>query len=100
MEEKKKLTYEELQRIAADLHQKNQYLEDAIKKYEKALDNKEFEYMAFFLTNLFKVVDHTEIYPTDFVDWSVKNIVTAMRSFAPTQDEGKDGETETENKAS
>lgn len=100
MEEKKKLTYEELQRVVADLHQKNQYLEETLKKYMKALDDKEFEYMAFFLTNLFKVVEHTEIYPTDFVEWSVKNIVTAMRSFAPTQDEGKSGETETENKPS
>ena len=100
MEEKKKLTYEELQRIVADLHQKNQYLEDTLKKYMKALDDKEFEYMAFFLTNLFKVVDHTEIYPTDFVDWCVKNIVTAMRSFSPSQDEGKGAQPEEENKAS
>ena len=76
-----KLSYEKLNEIASNLHVSNQKLYARVQELQEALSNREFEYTSFFLTMLFKVVEHAEMYNQDFVDWTIKNIEDALRSF-------------------
>lgn len=61
-----------------------------------ALQNRDFDYMSFFLSMLFKVMDHPNKYDVKFVDWAVQNIQSTLIGFSeslrqqPAQD--KDGE--------
>lgn len=92
--EQKKLTYEELQRTAGDLYQQNQKMLRQIQQMQEALQNRDFDYTSFILSMLFKVMDHPEMYDTDFVDWARDRIQTAMRSFyeiTSPKEEPKDG---------
>lgn len=86
MEEKnqspKKLSYEELQKAAGDLHLQYQKLANEYQKAIQALNNREFDYMSFLLQMLFKVVEHPEMYKTEFVAWSTDTIQAALTSFA------------------
>jgi hypothetical protein len=47
---------------------------------------------------LFKVMEHPEMYSTEFVDWSSKNIESALKAFAnasaPEKEEEKKDEAE------
>ena len=92
--EQKKLTYEELQRTAGDLYQQNQKMLRQIQQMQEALQNRDFDYTSFILSMLFKVMDHPEMYDTEFVDWARVHIQTAMMSFyavAENKEEPKDG---------
>ena len=94
MEEKQKsgqpekLSYEQLSKAASDLHvnyQKlsamYQQLSDQYEKAVEALKNREFDYTSFFLSMLFKVMEHPEMYNDDFVSWASKQIEDALYSF-------------------
>lgn len=103
MEEKKKLSYEELQRLAGELDFENRKLMEHIGQLNAALDRKGFEYSAFFLSNLFRVMDKAEMYSTDFVAWCRKQIEEAMYSFGPEQEieeKDKDAKGDKEDKVS
>ena len=95
--EQKKLTYEELSQAASDLHVQYQKLLVAYQKAMAALDNKELDQLSFFLSMLFKVMEHTEEYDAGFVSWVKDNVQSALISYAesvkPKEAEG-DGETE------
>jgi hypothetical protein len=86
MEEKKnqskKLSYEELSQAASDLHVQYQKLMAEYRKAIEALNSKDFEYTSFFLSALFKVLDHPELYKDQFVSWCVENIEGALTTFA------------------
>lgn len=105
MEEKQKagqpekLSYEQLSKAASDLHvnyQKlsamYQQLSDQYEKAVEALKNREFDYTSFFLSMLFKVMEHPEMYADDFVNWTVQHIQDALYSFdsAMNSEEKKD----------
>lgn len=80
--ERKKLSYEELSKAASELHIQYQKLVVEYKKAVEALNNREFEYNSFFLTMLFKVMEHPERYTEKFVKWSSENIEAALTGFA------------------
>ncbi len=83
MEEKnKKLTYEELNKVASDLHVQYQKLAAEYNKAMEALRNRDFDYTSFFVQMLFKVMEHPEMYSEEFVKWASKNIEDALMSFA------------------
>lgn len=92
MEEKKqaqRLSYEKLNELAKELginYQKLQQAYEGLKKrYDEALealDDRAFQYNAFFLDRLFKVVEHPEMYKPEFVDWCVNNISASLVSFS------------------
>ncbi len=87
MEEKKqnkKLTYEELTKAFGDLHLQYQKLADAYQKAVQALQSKDFEYSSFYLSMLFKVMEHPEMYSEEFSSWCAENIEAALRSFDET----------------
>ena len=82
MEEKnKKLSYEELSKAASDIHMQYQKLLVQYQKAMEALQNKDFEYTSFFLSMLFKVMEHPEMYSEGFVGWCANNIEDALHSF-------------------
>lgn len=77
-----KLSYEKLNQMAGDLYQQNQQLIARMKQMQAALDESEFNRQSFFLSMLFKVVEHSDRYKSDFVVWCVENIESALTSFA------------------
>ena len=82
MEEKqKKLTYEELAKNFGELHLQYQKLAEAYQKAMQALNSRDFDYMSFFLSMLFKVMEHPGMYSDEFVKWCVENIQNALVSF-------------------
>ena len=94
----KKLSYEELNKAASELHVQYQKLLGEYRKAMEALQNRDFEYSSFFLQMLFKVFDHAEFYTDEFVKWSAQNIQDALVSFSesmkPVQEEEKKDEAE------
>lgn len=96
----KKLTYEELNRAASDLYQQNQNLIARMKKMEEALDEKDFNYTSFFISMLFKVMEHPEAYSESFLKWTVECIEGSLTSFGNMMMTKKDSETGGEEKKS
>ena len=86
MEEKKnqqkKLSYEELNRAASELHVQYQKLVVEYQKAMEALRNRDFEYTSVFIQMLFKVMEHPEMYKDEFVKWASESIQEAITSFA------------------
>ena len=80
-EEPKKLSYEELSQAASNLHVQYQKLLAQYQKAMAALNDRSFEYTSFFLSMLFKVMEHPEMYSEDFVKWCAGNIESALRDF-------------------
>ena len=78
----KELSYDELKRVASDLHVQYQKLQAEYLKARQALDEQDFNYTAFFLQMLFKVLEHPENYSKEFVPWCAKNIELALTTFA------------------
>ena len=99
MEEKKQkqentpLTFEKLKEYYGELSQRYQQLADQNEQMMRALQSREFDYMSFFVSMLFKVMEHPEMYSGDFTDWASKEIEDALRSFKaasqPTEPEKK-----------
>ena len=84
MEEKKqqeKLTYEELKQKFGDLFGQYQKLSAEYQRAVQALNNRDFDYTSFFLSMLFKVMEHPEMYSDEFVSWTSKHIEDALYSF-------------------
>ena len=97
----KKPTYEELVQKFNDIAAANQKMQSFLEKQreyidqlERALDDKSFSSASFFLTALFKVVEHPDMYRPDFVKWSVENIESALIAFS----ENSGGDKEEKNK--
>ena len=87
MEEKKKpgqpekLTYEQLANKFGELNLQYQKLQDAYQRAMLALDSRDFDYTSFFLSMLFKVMEHPEMYTDTFTNWTIKKIENALYSF-------------------
>lgn len=77
-----KLTYEEVVQAASELDIQYQKLMAQYQKAIEALNSREFDYISFFLSMLFKVMDHPNMYKTEFVKWAQANIEQMMTSFA------------------
>lgn len=77
-----KLTYDQLSKIAADLSQQNQNLVQRLQQMKEALEDNSLNEMSFFLSMLFKVVDHKESYDPEFVKWVVANIQSILTAYA------------------
>lgn len=76
-----KLSYEKLQQVAGELSQQNQKMYQRMMEMQKALENRDFDYTSFFLSMLFKVMEHPEMYKDDFVSWASGRIEDALTSF-------------------
>ena len=94
--QEKKLSYEELSKVASDLHLQYQKLMAEYRKAMEALNNRDFEYTSFFLNMLFKVLDHPEYYKTEFVTWASDNIQSILTNFANGAKETEEKKDETE----
>lgn len=97
MEEKnvkkqEKLSYEELEKVASELHTNYQKLMAEYQKAIKALNDREFEYTSFFLGCLFRVMEHPEMYTDEFTKWASKNIEAALTSFAENANKNAEAE--------
>lgn len=102
MEENKnkenRLSYDELNKVASELHQNYQKLMGEYRKALEALNRRDFEYTSFFLQMLFKVTEHPELYRDEFVKWAVENIEGALTSFAENMKAGAETEQKEEGK--
>lgn len=78
----KKFTYDELKNMASELYTQNQKLSQQCQRMQQALESQEFNYMSFFLSMLFKVLEHAEYYTDDFTKWCIDNIQSALTAFA------------------
>lgn len=87
MEEKKKneqpekLSYDELKQRFGDLFGQYQKLSAEYQRAMQALNNRDFDYTSFFLSMLFKVMEHPEMYNEEFVSWTSKHIEDALYAF-------------------
>ena len=113
MEEKKqetkkqtgKISYDELRKLAGELsanYQKLQQAYEALRgRYDEAveaLNDRDFQYHAFFLDKLFKVVESPAMFKPEFVDWCAKTIEDAIMAFdASGNPSDKVGEAKEEN---
>ena len=101
MEEKKpkELSYEELKKIASDLHVDNQKMTAYIHKLQAALDDQMFSQTSFFVSMLFKVLEHPEMHSEEFVNWAAKKIEDALKSFDEVIEGKPEQEQETKEEA-
>lgn len=87
MEEKKKngqpekLSYEDLAKNFGELHLQYQKLVQEYQKAVQALNSRDFDYTSFFLSMLFKVMEHPEMYTEEFCKWTSEHIMDALYSF-------------------
>lgn len=100
MEEKKqtKLTHEELSQKFGELYAQYQKATQYIQKLESALNENTFNQTSFFISMLFKVMEHPEMYNTDFIKWAQENIESALRTFAAALAEPENEEDKKEEK--
>lgn len=89
MEEKNKkpaqkpqeITFDQLKQYYGELSQRYQQLAQHNEQLQQALENQEFNYMSFYVSMLFKVMEHPEMYNEEFVNFAAKEIEDALRSF-------------------
>lgn len=98
-QQNKKLTYEELSQKFGELFAQYQKATAYIQKLESAMNENSFNQTSFFISMLFKVMDHPEQYNPDFVKWASENIESALREFAsafsaPEKEEDKEEDKE------
>lgn len=97
-QKQKKLTYEELSQKFGELFSQYQKATDYIQKLQTALNEESFNRASFFISMLFKVMEHPEMYSDEFVKWAQENIETSLRAFAETfDDSGNNDEGNVEN---
>jgi len=80
-QEEQRVSYEQLKDIASNLHVQNQRLAHENEQMRKALENREFDYSSFFLSMLFKVLEHPNRYDDKFIHWCTNRIKSALISF-------------------
>lgn len=93
-----KLSYDELNKAASEIHLQYQRLTEQYRKLAQehqralqALESREFDYTSFFVSMLFKVLEHPDQYDYDFVKWSAGKIQDALRSFDQAMNEKPEG---------
>lgn len=89
MEEKKnnqteKLSYEELSDALSDVTNNYNRLMARYQEAVNALNN--FDFSSFFLSMLFKVMEHPNRYDEKFIKWCVSNIQGSLVAFAETRE--------------
>jgi len=98
-ENSKKLTYEELSKRFGELYAQYQKAMEYIQKLQNTLSDNNFNQISFFVSMLFKVMEHPEMYNEDFIKWSQENIESALRTFAETFKNPEEGEDKNEDVA-
>ena len=94
MEEKKKpgqekLSYEQLAKNFGELHLQYQKLYAEYQKAMEALNNRDFDYSSFFLSALFRVMEHPEMYNDKFVEWASKHVEDALYAYDKAMTQGQ-----------
>lgn len=89
-----KLSYDELNRAASEIHIQYQKLVEQYRQLAQehqkalaALESREFDYTSFFISMLFKVMEHPDQYDYDFVKWSAGKIQDTLQSFDQAMNE-------------
>ena len=86
------LTHEETKQKLSDLYVQYQKLVGEYQKVCAQLQAKDFDTLAFSLSMLFKVMEHTEHYSPEFVKWAAKNIEASLTSFVTSLTQEKETE--------
>ena len=87
-----KIPYEELSKLAGNLHRENEYLKGRNRQLEEALADSDMNKLSFIMSTLFKVVEQKDAYSTEFVVFCIEKIENAVKSFyaeseVPTESE-------------
>ena len=80
-EQPQKLSYEKLKQALGNLEIQYNKLSEMYQRAMEALNARDFDYTSFFLSMLFKVMEHPEMYTDTFVTWAGKKIEDALYSF-------------------
>lgn len=80
--QEKRLTYAELKANFDSLYTQYNKLMQAFQNAQSALQQRDFDYTSFFVSMLFKVMEHPEMYTEEFVKWCSENIQSALVTFA------------------
>lgn len=98
MEEKKnqpqKLSYEELNEAASNLHAQYQKLMVEYQKAINELNRVSFEGVGFLISMLFKVLENEKRFDYDFIKWSAERIKTGLLTYDQILQEQVPAETE------
>ena len=81
VEQPQKLSYEKLKQAFGTLEIQYNKLSEMYQRAMEALDSRDFDYTSFFLSMLFKVMEHPEMYTDTFTNWTIKKIENALYSF-------------------
>lgn len=88
-----KISYDELRKVAGELSANYQKLQQAYEslrsRYDEAveaLNDRDFQYHAFFLDKLFKVVESPAMFKPEFVNWCAQTIEDAILAFNSSKD--------------
>lgn len=77
-----KLTYGELAQKFNELDLQYRKLMKAYQNAMAQLNDNAFNYTSFFVSMLFKVMEHPEQYKPEFVKWASENIMGSLTTFA------------------
>lgn len=84
-EEMKKISYEQLNEIANQLHNQNHQLMNRVRELEITLNRVRLEY-------LFAVVKHSDKFPQEFVNMCTEDIVMALSPVEKSEKPNSKGE--------
>ena len=98
MKTQKPIPHDELVKKFTELYTQYTKATDYIKRLEESLKESEnsFNKISFFISMLFKVMEHPEHYKPEFVQWAADNIMSALsefsNAFGPEKEEEKQEE--------
>ena len=95
--QQEQMSYEDLNQNYIDLNIGYQKLLAQYRKLNEeharaldALQARDFDYMSFFLSSLFKVMEHPKMYNEEFVKWASGNIQSVLVGFSESLNESSD----------
>lgn len=90
------LTYEQLKQKFGELYAQYEKATQYIQQLQSALSSSNLEQISFYLSSLFKVVEHPEMYSDSFVTLATTDIEKLLTSFSNNlaKDDGSDNPAE------
>lgn len=77
-----KLSYEELAQALSNMQLQCQKLSEAYQNAMMELNARNFDAVGFFLTMIFKALEHPELYTDEFVKWATHQVEGLLITFS------------------
>lgn len=79
--EQEKISRAELARALDQAQASNDMLVERVKQLSAELQRRDFDFSSFFLSSLFRVLEHPEMYSDEFPKWCADQVEEAMKTF-------------------